>query len=335
MRFSVMIWPFSGDTIDPVVRLAQVAEKCGFETVYIGDSQMIWNDVWVALTCCALATERVKLGPGVTNTVTRHPAVTANAVTSLNMISGRRAVLGVGAGDSAVRTAGLSPARLTQVRERVTFMRDLLANQEVEALPPAEGKGRQTWGQVTRVRVVGTDEWGSVPIHIAVMSPKSAAVAAEIADGVIVDGHMGGNAEGAAATIDAAKKGAREAGKDFGSLRIIAAIDAAIDDDRRKALDQVRPTAARNSPRLTSSRSTSTSPPAIESSSPTRWRGSARSPAVRKTASTRRGSSKRRESPTPPSSSHPRTKPLRGTPWSDSPVRCFLTSEAVADRFTR
>ncbi len=96
MRFSVMIWPFSGVTVEPVVRLAQVAEKCGFETVYIGDSQMIWNDVWVALTCCALATERVKLGPGVTNTVTRHPAVTANAVTTLNMISGRRAVLGVG-----------------------------------------------------------------------------------------------------------------------------------------------------------------------------------------------------------------------------------------------
>ena len=246
MRFSVMIWPFSGVTIDPVVRLAQVAEKCGFETVYVGDSQMIWNDVWVALTSCALATERVKLGPGVTNTVTRHPAVTANAATSLNMISGRRAVLGVGAGDSAVRTAGLSPARLTQLRKRVAFMRDLLANQEVEALPPAEGKNRQTWGQVTRVRVVGTDEWGSVPIHVAVMSPKSAAVAAEIAEGVIVDGHMGGNAEGAAATIEAAKKGAKEAGKDFASLRIIAAIDAAIDADRGKALDQVRPTAARN-----------------------------------------------------------------------------------------
>jgi 5,10-methylenetetrahydromethanopterin reductase len=241
-----MIWPFSGATIEPVVRLAQVAEKCGFETVYVGDSQMIWNDVWVALTSCALATERVKLGPGVTNTVTRHPAVTANAVTSLNMVSGRRAVLGVGAGDSAVRTAGLSPARLSQLRERVDFMRALLGNQEVDALPPSEGKEKETWGKVTKVRVVGTDEWGSVPIHIAVMSPKSAAVAAEISDGVIVDGHMGGNAEGAAATVEAAKEGAKRAGKDVASVRLIAAIDAAVEDDRRKAFDQVRPTAARN-----------------------------------------------------------------------------------------
>ena len=82
MRFSVMIWPFSGVTIEPVVQLTRVAEECGFETVYIGDSQMIRNDVYVCLTACAIATKRVRLGPGVTNPITRHPAVTVNAVMS-------------------------------------------------------------------------------------------------------------------------------------------------------------------------------------------------------------------------------------------------------------
>ena len=134
MKFSCMIWPHSGTVVDPVVRLAQTAEACDFETVYVGDSQMIWNDIWVTLAACAVATKKVRLGTGVTNMVTRHPAVTANAAMSLNMLSEGRAVLGLGAGDSAVRTAGLSPARLPQIRERIEFMRKLLQGQEVDAL---------------------------------------------------------------------------------------------------------------------------------------------------------------------------------------------------------
>ncbi len=245
MRFSVMIWPHSGQTVDPVVRLAQAAEAAGFEAVYVGDSQMIWNDVWICLAACAVQTRQVKLGPGVTNTITRHPAVTANAAMTLNMLSNGRAILGLGAGDSAVRTAGLSPARLSLLRERVEFIKTLLSGSEVPALF-WEGSRQGTWGQEQKVKLIGADRWGNVPIQIAVMSPKSASVAAEISDGVIVDGHMGGNYEGARATVLAVEEGCRRAGKDPSSVRVIAALDAAVDDDRGRALDKVRPTAARN-----------------------------------------------------------------------------------------
>jgi len=237
MKFSCMIWPHSGNGVDPVVRLAQTAETCDFETVYVGDSQMIWNDAWVTLAACAVATKKVRLGTGVTNLVTRHPAVTANAVLSLNMLSNGRAVLGLGAGDSAVRTAGLSP---------IEFIRTLLQGQEVDALEWGVDREENTWGSETRIRLVGADEWGELPIQLACMGPKSVRAAGEICDGVIVDGHMGGNAEGVRKTVGTAIEGAKSAGKDATSLRFIAAIDAAIDDDRTKALDQVRPTAARN-----------------------------------------------------------------------------------------
>ncbi len=246
MRFSTMIWPHSDSSIDSVVRLACLAEESGFDSVYIGDSQMIWHDVYVALTACAYNTRRVRLGAGVTNTVTRHPAVTVNAFTSLNLVSGGRAVCGVGAGDSAVRTAGLAPAKLDQMRQRIEFMRALFRGEEVDALPPAEGAGRVVWGQEKRVRVVGTGTWGRVPIEFAVMSPKSARVAGMICDGVIVDGHMGGNAEGVHATVAAVREGAAQAGRDLQGFRIIAAIEGAIDDERSVAFDQVRQTAARN-----------------------------------------------------------------------------------------
>lgn len=247
IKFSCMIWPHSGNTIAPVVRLAQLAEACGFETAYVGDSQMIWNDVWVTLGACAAGTSRIRLGPGVTNPVTRHPAVTVNAINSVNMLSEGRAVLGIGAGDSSVRTAGLSPAKLATVRERVEFMRSLLKGQEVDAIPWGSDARPGTWGQEKRIRVLGTEAGGNdIPIQLACMGPKSVRLAGEICEGVIVDGHMGGNAEGAAETVKVATEAAEQAGRDPSALRFIAAIDAAISEDRTKALDKVRPTAARN-----------------------------------------------------------------------------------------
>jgi 5,10-methylenetetrahydromethanopterin reductase len=246
MKFSCMVWPHSGSDVESVIRLAQTAEECGFETVYVGDSQMIWNDVWIVLAACAMATKRVRLGTGVTNVVTRHPAATANAIMTLNMLSHGRAVLGVGAGDSAVRTAGLSPARLPEIRQKMEFMRALLDGKEVEALRPSAELEKNTWGRVDKVRLVGAERWGKVPLQLAVMGLNSAEASGEFCDGVIVDGHMGGNAEGVRATVAAAKKGAARVGRDLKDFRFIAAIDAAIDDDRTRALDKVRPTAARN-----------------------------------------------------------------------------------------
>lgn len=246
MKFSCMLWPHSTDNIEPVIRLAKLAEACGFETIYLGDSQMIWNDVWVALGALAMATERIRLGTGVTNLVTRHPAVTANAAMTVNMLSQGRMVLGLGAGDSAVRTAGLSPAKLVTVRERMQFLQALLRGEEVDALAWGSDRREGTWGQEQRVQVVGASEWGNMPVQLACMGPKSVSVAGELCDGVIVDGHMGGNAEGVRKTVEVTTEAADKAGRDALEVRIIAALSGAIHDDRKTAIDYVRANTARN-----------------------------------------------------------------------------------------
>ena len=148
---------------------------------------------------------------------------------TLNMLSKGRAVLGVGAGDSAVRTAGLSPARLPQIRERMEFIRALLDGREVDALRPPEELDKKTWGRVDKVRLLGTEQWGRVPLQLAVMGLNSAEATGEFCDGVIVDGHMGGNAAGVRATVAAVQAGAKKAGRTLKDFRFIAAIDAAID----------------------------------------------------------------------------------------------------------
>ena len=70
------------------------------------------KDVYAATNLAALSTENVLIGAGVTNLVTRHPTVTANATAALDELSNGRAVLGLGAGWSAVLGAGGTPSRL-------------------------------------------------------------------------------------------------------------------------------------------------------------------------------------------------------------------------------
>ena len=94
-----------GDYADPrpVVRLARAAEKAGWEGIFIWDHLgFAWGapsgDPWVILAAVAQATGRLKLGTGVTPVPRRRPHVLANTLATLDLLSGGRAVLGVGLG---------------------------------------------------------------------------------------------------------------------------------------------------------------------------------------------------------------------------------------------
>jgi len=64
--------------------LTRIAEELGYSCVWIGDSQMIWREAFVTLGALAQATSRIGLATGVTNPVTRDPAVVAAAMETLN-----------------------------------------------------------------------------------------------------------------------------------------------------------------------------------------------------------------------------------------------------------
>src|SRR5262249_26535081 len=87
-------------------REVKLLEEMGFDVALIPDSQALAREVYVTLTACATNTNTITLGTGITNPLTRHPSVTASAIASLNDVSGGRALLGIGRGDSAVRKIG-------------------------------------------------------------------------------------------------------------------------------------------------------------------------------------------------------------------------------------
>ena len=100
-----------------LVEWGQLIEGYGFDYVGLADSQSLQPDPYVGLALMAGSTNVVRMGPEATNPITRHPAVTASAIASINRISGGRAFITVASGDSAIENIGLHPARLSELRE--------------------------------------------------------------------------------------------------------------------------------------------------------------------------------------------------------------------------
>jgi 5,10-methylenetetrahydromethanopterin reductase len=153
-----------------IAELAEAAEDRGFAGVWIADSQSIFRDAFCALTVCAERTRRLKLATGVTNPVTRHPAVVAGSFATLDELSGGRAVLGIGVGESSVETLSLRPARIARLEQAALVLRGLLAGEEAE------------WDGA-RIRM----NWQTrpVPIVFASSGPRSLETAGRVADGVL------------------------------------------------------------------------------------------------------------------------------------------------------
>jgi 5,10-methylenetetrahydromethanopterin reductase len=150
---------------------ARRAEQLGFDSVWFPDSQLLWRDVYATLTVVGGATERITLGTAVTNVDTRHPSVLASAIRTVQETAPGRFVLGVGAGDSALRPIGEPPTPGHRLRAKLDAVRTLLRGDEVDF-----------GGGPLRLR----DAAGACPVFMAANGPRNLALAGSIADGVIM-----------------------------------------------------------------------------------------------------------------------------------------------------
>lgn len=213
---------------EPIARfgdLARTAEELGFEAAWLADSQLYTKDVYVGLTMAAMATSAIRLGPGVTNPVTRHVTVTANALAGLAEVSEGRALLGIGSGDAAVFPLGLRPARIAGLREVIGHLRSL--SQE----PETEIAGHSVSVAAAR----GT----RIPILLAASQPRMLRLAGSIADGVILMG-----AADPALTewqLEHVRAAASEAGRSPAEVEIDLWFTISLSEDRSQAISDVRP----------------------------------------------------------------------------------------------
>jgi 5,10-methylenetetrahydromethanopterin reductase len=162
--------------VNHVIDLALEAETLGYDYCLVADEGFM-PDVYVSLGVIARQTNRLKLGP-VTNGYTRHPAVTASALATLNELSGGRALVTIVAGGSMVLPPmGIArEAPLTVVRETTEIMRQLWTGDAIS------WQGRRYRLNSAR-SAMGRQE---IPIWLAGRGPKMLALAGALADGVVL-----------------------------------------------------------------------------------------------------------------------------------------------------
>jgi 5,10-methylenetetrahydromethanopterin reductase len=221
--------------VGQLVERARLAEVRGYSTVWVADERF-YREVYSCLGQLAVHTSKVLLGPCVTDPFARHPALTAMAIGTLDEVSGGRAILGIGAGISGFTELGIErkkPARA--IREAIEVIRALLRGEAVDYLGEviAFNHGRLNFPPLRP----------EIPIYVASNGPLGQRVAAEIADGVVMEACA--SAAEVCAFRAAVEGAARKAGRNPQGVRIIARLNTCIATGGRIARDVVRPTVAR------------------------------------------------------------------------------------------
>ena len=205
------------------VQLAELAEVHGFEYVWTFDSHLLWQEPYVIYSQILARTNRVIVGPMVTNPATRDWTVTASLFATLNEMFGNRTVCGMGRGDSAVRVTNGKPTTVREMREATHVIRELASCRSVEYN-----------GSTLKLPWATTSE---LEVWIAAYGPLALKAAGEVGDGFIL---QLADVDIATWMIEAVRTAASNAGRDPDALAFCVAAPAYVGTDLAHMRDQSR-----------------------------------------------------------------------------------------------
>ena len=208
-----------------VADLARMAEADGWDGLALTDSQNLAGDVFAALTIAAHATSHIRLATGATNPATRHPAVIASAIASVQVESSGRAWLGIARGDSALAYLGrppMPPGDFQQaLRETHTYLHGGTVDQH---------------GFPSRIEWLSHARVAPVPMSVAATGPKVIQIAACVADAITFS--VGADPVRLKPAIELARATRQSAGLE--PLRLGAYVNAVAHPDVQIARELVR-----------------------------------------------------------------------------------------------
>ena len=241
----MQLWMTTVAAARGAARTAAEIEAAGWDGMLVVDSQNLSGDPYVALALAATATTRLGLGTGVTNSVTRHAAATATAISSVNRVSNGRAVLGIGRGDSALAHLGRAPARLAQFERYLCQLQTYLRGEAVsfddidiphDVAPPMSELHLHDAPPSSRIAWITGG--AKVPVEVAASGPKVIAIAALHADRVMFA--LGADVERLKWGIALARKTRQEAGLDPNAIAFGAYLNLGCHTDMDAARSLVR-----------------------------------------------------------------------------------------------
>ncbi len=189
MKLGLMVG-YSGATLNVDAGLVQHAEKVGFDSAWTAEA---WgSDACSPLAWLAGQTETIKLGTAIMQLPGRTPANAAMTAMTIDALSGGRFIMGLGTSGPQVVEGwhGQSFKKpLSWMREYITIVKTIFAREEPLSHQgeryrlPYDGPGSTGQGKPLKSILHGRAD---LPIYTGSMGPKGQALAAELADGVIL-----------------------------------------------------------------------------------------------------------------------------------------------------
>ena len=216
---------FLPERFDECIASVKAAEDAGYSHAWFVDSQLLWQDCFVYIASALAATDRIVVGTAVTNPYTRHVTTTASAFATLAELYPGRVELGIGRGDSSVRTMGLKPVKTAFMEESVRLLRDLLA-------------GRHVTINNADVHLRWLEQGSKVPIMMPATGPRNLRLAGALADRVML--YVGVSDEAVTWAMNHVRSGAEQAGHDPDATRFSVLTGMWLSDDQQEAWDACR-----------------------------------------------------------------------------------------------
>ncbi len=205
---------FTGDLrATEIARYVQLAENLEYESFWMAEDYYL-RDAISILAFLSHITKEIELGAGIISAYTRSPVVIAETMATLDEISNRRAILGIGAGvKPLIENMGIQFQKpLSAVRECVSIIRRLIAGEQVDHrgvsfdIHVTLGVNPYTLNKFTPIRRF-------IPIYIGAIGPKMLQLAGEIGDGILLTSGL--SPRQAALAVENVKIGAAKSGRDL------------------------------------------------------------------------------------------------------------------------
>jgi 5,10-methylenetetrahydromethanopterin reductase len=213
-----------------------IDQDLAYDNLLVGDERVNRN-TYALLALAADRTESLGLGPGVTNPYTRHPAVTAAAVATLDRLAPGRVHLGIGGGSPIA----LDPLGYEQddpigtVRDAIKVIRPLLDGESADLQ-------REEFAIHDAAMDFTPDD--EIPLYVAGRGPHILGLGGFRGDGVLAGAGLA-TVEGMEFAREHVARGAAKADRDLDDVDVVCWAFLEMADDRDAALDGVNPLVAR------------------------------------------------------------------------------------------
>ncbi len=156
-------------------------ENLGYDSAWVADSQMMYSDVYAVCALAAQQTKRLRIGPGTAIAGTRIPPVHVAAMATLNRMAPGRVFMGIGTGNTAMRTMDQKPMKIAAFEDYLRVVRGLLHGEVVDYT----FGGRSRPVKMLRHETRFMNLLPRIPIYVSGFGPRAMALAGAYGDALV------------------------------------------------------------------------------------------------------------------------------------------------------